>query len=191
MKPIILLFLFSLSLLTAEDKKVLNTVVPDEKIRMINGEFSELKNYVGDGPLLLEFWTTWCPNCPKQMGYLSDIAEHFKNNGLKVLGINLNEPKIVNKVKPYVQTKNFSYDVAIDPEYKLGDYFGVNGIPTLLLVDKDGSIINRYVGYSPGQEEDYVKDISKYLDDNGISYIPISLKNDENDLDDQNIFIEF
>ena len=59
MKPIILLFLFSLSLLTAEDKEVLNTVVPDEKIRMINGEFSELKNYVGDGPLLLEFWTTW------------------------------------------------------------------------------------------------------------------------------------
>ena len=56
MKPIILLFLFSLSLLTAEDKEVLNTVVPDEKIRMINGEFSELKNYVGDGPLLLEFW---------------------------------------------------------------------------------------------------------------------------------------
>ena len=53
MKPIILLFLFSLSLLTAEDKEVLNTVVPDEKIRMINGEFSELKNYVGDGPLLL------------------------------------------------------------------------------------------------------------------------------------------
>ena len=98
MKPIILLFLFSLSLLTAEDKEVLNTVVPDEKIRMINGEFSELKNYVGDGPLLLEFWTTWCPNCPKQMGYLSDLADHFKNSGLQVLGVNLNAPKIVNKV---------------------------------------------------------------------------------------------
>ena len=74
MKQIFLLFLFSSSLLTAKDKEDLNTLVPDEKIRMINGEFSELKDYVGNGPLLLEFWTTWCPNCPKQMGYLSDIC---------------------------------------------------------------------------------------------------------------------
>ena len=129
---------------------------------MINGDFSELKDYVGDGPFLLDFWTTWCPNCPKQMGYLSDIAEHFENNGLKVLGVNLNEPKIVNKVKPYIQNRNFSYDIAIDPENILGDYFGVNGIPTLILVDNDGNIINRYVGYSPGKEEEYIKDLENF-----------------------------
>ena len=191
MKPIILLFLFPLSLLTAKDKEVSNTVVPDEKIRMINGEFSELKNYVGEGPLLLEFWTTWCPNCPKQMGYLSDIAEHFKNNGLKVLGINLNEPKIVNKVKPYIQNRNFSYDIAIDPENILGDYFGVKGIPTLILVDNDGNIINRYVGYSPGKEEDYIKDLENYYNERGVKHNPISLKEDAVDFDDQNISIEF
>ena len=85
MKPIILLFLFSLSLLTAKDKEGLKTVVPDEKIRMINGEFSDLKDYVGDGPLLIDFWTTWCPNCTRQMGYLNDIAEHFEGNGLKAV----------------------------------------------------------------------------------------------------------
>lgn len=191
MRSIFLILLISFTSLLSKDDKKINSIVPDEKIRMINGEFSELKDYVGTGPLLLEFWTTWCPNCPKQMGYLSDIAEHFKDNGVKVLGINLNAPKIVNKVKPYVQTKNFNYDVAIDPEYKLGDYFEVSSIPTLLLVDKDGLIINRYSGYSPGQEEDYVKDISKYLEDNGVSYTPISLKNDMNELEDQNIFIEF
>ena len=59
MRTIFTLFLFSISLLIANDKKELNTVVPDEKIRMINGEFSDLKDYVGDGPLLIDFWTTW------------------------------------------------------------------------------------------------------------------------------------
>jgi len=158
---------------------------------MINVEFSELKNYVGEGPLLLEFWTTWCPNCPKQMGYLSDLAEHFKEVGLQVLGINLNEPKIVNKVKPYIQNRNFSYDIAIDPEEKLGEYFRVEGIPTLLLIDNEGNVINRYVGYSPGQEENYVKDLSTYFNDNGIDYIPISLKEETIDLDEEDISIEF
>ena len=158
---------------------------------MINGEFSELKNYVGEGPLLLEFWTTWCPNCPKQMGYLSDLAEHFKDAGLQVLGINLNEPKIVNKVKPYIQNRNFSYDIAIDPEEKLGEYFGVKGIPTLLLVDNRGNVINRYVGYSPGQEEKYVEDISAYFNDKGIDFVPISLKEEIIDFEEENISIEF
>ena len=167
------------------------TVVPDEKIRMINGEFSELKNYVGDGPLLLEFWTTWCPNCPKQMGYLSDLADHFKNSGLQVLGVNLNAPKIVNKVKPYIQTKNFSYDIAIDPEFRLGEYFGVKSIPTLIMVNTKGEIINKYVGYSPGQEEDYVRDISKYFDENGINFIPISLKDEDSVVEDDDVLIEF
>ena len=125
------------------------------------------------------------------MGYLSDIAEHFENNGLKVLGVNLNEPKIVNKVKPYIQNRNFSYDIAIDPENILGDYFGVNGIPTLILVDNDGNIINRYVGYSPGKEEEYIKDLENYYSDRGIKYNPISLKEDAVDFDDQDISIEF
>ncbi len=191
MKPIILLFLFSLSLLTAKDKEGLKTVVPDEKIRMINGEFSDLKDYVGDGPLLIDFWTTWCPNCTRQMGYLNDIAEHFEGNGLKVLAININEPKIVSKVKPYIQTKNFSYDVAIDPENILGKYFGVDGIPTLVLVDNDGNIINRYVGYSPGKEEDYIKDLENYYNERGVKHNPISLKEETIDFDDQDISIEF
>jgi thiol-disulfide isomerase/thioredoxin len=191
MRALFIIFPIFITFLFAQNDEEFNTKIPDEKIRMINGEFSELKNYVGEGPLLLEFWTTWCPNCPKQMGYLSDLAEHFKEVGLQVLGINLNEPKIVNKVKPYIQNRNFSYDIAIDPEEKLGEYFRVEGIPTLLLIDNEGNVINRYVGYSPGQEENYVKDLSTYFNDNGIDYIPISLKEETIDLDEEDISIEF
>lgn len=191
MRSIFLILLISFTSLLSKDDKKINSIVPDEKIRMINGEFSELKDYVGTGPLLLEFWTTWCPNCPKQMGYLSDLAKHFKDAGLQVLGINLNEPKIVNKVKPYIQNRNFSYDIAIDPEEKLGEYFGVKGIPTLLLVDNRGNVINRYVGYSPGQEEKYVEDISAYFNDKGIDFVPISLKEEIIDFEEENISIEF
>ena len=191
MRALIIIFQIFISFLFAQNDEKLNTKIPDEKIRMINGEFSELKNYVGEGPLLLEFWTTWCPNCPKQMGYLSDLAEHFKDAGLQVLGINLTEPKIVNKVKPYIQNRNFSYDIAIDPEEKLGEYFGVKGIPTLLLVDNRGNVINRYVGYSPGQEEKYVEDISAYFNDKGIDFVPISLKEEIIDFEEENISIEF
>jgi len=191
MRVLFTIFSFFITFSYAQNNVELNTKVPDEKIRMLNGEFSELSNYVGEGPLLLEFWTTWCPNCPKQMGYLSDIAEHFKDTGLKVLGINQNNPKIVNKVKPYIQNRNFSYDIAIDPESKLGEYFSINGIPTLLLVDESGNVINRYVGYSSGQEEDYIKDLTEYFNRKGIIYTPISLKDEAGALDDQNISIEF
>ena len=59
------------------------------------------------------------------------------------------------------------------------------------MVDNEGNVINRYVGYSPGQEENYVKDISAYFNDKGIDYIPISLKEETIDLEDEDISIEF
>ena len=73
----------------------------------------------------------------------------------------------------------------------LGKYFGVDGIPTLVLVDKDGNIINRYVGYSPGKEEDYIKDLENYYNERGVKHNPISLKEETIDFDDQDISIEF
>ena len=68
------------------------------------------------------------------MVYLDQINNHYKNIGLKVLAINVNNPKIVNKVKPYVKKRNFKFDVAIDPEAKIGSALKVEGLPTTFLL---------------------------------------------------------
>ena len=165
--------------------------VPDIKMRMLNGEYSQLYDYIGEGPLLIDFWTTWCPNCDQQMGYINKITNHYEKAGLKVLAININNPKIVNKVKPYAQKRNFSFDVAIDPESKIADALDIQGIPTTIFIDKDGKIWDRHVGFSPGMEKDYVSSLVTYFEKNNIDHDPISLEETIKLNENQNVNIEF
>ena len=48
--------------------------------------------------------------------------------------------------------------------------FGVDGLPTLFLIDKDGNIINETVGFGDGYENKYLEALTKYLDSENISY---------------------
>ena len=82
------------------------------------------------------------------MVYLDQINEHYKNIGLKVLAINVNNPKIVNKVKPYVKKRNFKFDVAIDPEAKIGSALKVEGLPTTFFVDTDVILVGSILPFS-------------------------------------------
>ena len=125
------------------------------------------------------------------MVYLDQINNHYKNIGLKVLAINVNNPKIVNKVKPYVKKRNFKFDVAIDPEAKIGSALKVDGLPTTFFVDTDGKIWDRIAGFGSGTEKDYIKSLEKFFDKNNIKPDPISFEKKTTVNKSQNINIEF
>jgi|TARA_Y100000294_G_scaffold103182_1_gene95814 peroxiredoxin len=125
------------------------------------------------------------------MVYLDQINNHYKNIGLKVLAINVNNPKIVNKVKPYVKKRNFKFDVAIDPETKIASALKVEGLPTTFFIDTDGKIWDRIAGFGPGTEKDYIKSLEKYFDINHIKPDPISFEKKTALNKSQNINIEF
>jgi len=165
--------------------------LPEAKLRMLDGEYSQLSQYVGGGPLIVDFWTTWCPNCEQQMAYLDKINNHYKSSGLKVLAININNPKIVNKVKPYVKKRNFKFDVAIDPEGKISDALNVTSIPTTLFVDTNGKVWDRQAGFGSGTEKDYIKSLETYFDINHIKTDPINFEKKTALNKNQNINIEF
>ena len=130
---------------------------------MLNGEYAKLSDFNTDGPMIVNFWTTWWPYCERQLGYLDQLNSSFKNAGLTVLTINSNEPKIVNQVRPYINKRKYKFEVSLDPSSKLAKQFGVNGFPTLFLVDKNGKIIHKSAGYSEGIEEEYLKKLKEYL----------------------------
>ena len=105
-----------------------------------------------------------------QAAYLNQLSEYFSSTGLKVLGINLNSPSILNQVRPWINKRKINFDISVDPKEKLAKTFGVEGLPTLFLIDKDGSIINKTVGFGEGYEDKYLEELMKYLDSENISY---------------------
>ena len=175
MKNIYLLALvMNFQLLQGENTKVVK--IPEARLKMLDGEYAQLSDFNNDGPVIINFWTTWWPFCERQLAYLDQLNTSFSNTGLKVLSINVNEPKILNLVKPYVSKRKYKFDVSIDPRGKLADKLSVEGIPTLFFADKNGTILYRSSGYEDGYENEYLKELIKYLDKENIPYDDFKFK---------------
>lgn len=91
---------------------------------------------------LLDFWATWCAPCKPQMAELGTIREQFPD--LHMLSIT-NE-KDSAAVERFWREYDGTWSVAMDPELRTNQRFGVNRIPTLLIFDAEGSEVWRHTG---------------------------------------------
>ncbi|MFA6216520.1 MAG: TlpA disulfide reductase family protein [Candidatus Omnitrophota bacterium] len=92
----------------------------------------------GDKPVLLLFWTTWCPYCRKELGRINSEYATLKNQGLEVFPINVGENQA--KVSAFVKKNNFTFPVLLDENSSLSGNYNVMGIPTYILLDKKGVV---------------------------------------------------
>ena len=167
-KTTFILAIFSLQILLSDP--IIGNRIKNSRMKMLNGTNAKLHDFKNNGPLIINFWTTWCMVCNKQNEYLNQINDHFSNIGVNVLGVNINAPDIVNKVKPHVEKKNINYSVAIDPRSKIAKNFNVEAVPTLFFIDSDGTILNKIVGYSDGTENEILDVLTNYLNVQDIPY---------------------
>lgn len=184
-----IIFIFLVQFVMAASIK--DNQVPNSKIKMLNGEYAKLSDFNEDGPVIINFWTTWWPFCERQLAYLDQLSSNFSETGLKVLAVNVNKPQILNQVRPYINKRKYKFDVSVDPRGKLAKQFGVKGFPTLFLVDKDGTIIHVSDGYEDGQENSYLEELKKYLESKNISYADFQYKKQLDNKKDAVIDIDF
>ena len=170
MRRFIIVSLFLLSILSAQDR------VPNLRLKMLNGKYAKLYDFLKDGPMIIDFWATWCEPCKKQMRYLDLFHNHFKGLGFKVLTVNTDTPKSMSKVKPYVRTKGFEFNVAVDPNSEIKKKLKIQQMPTTIIVDQDGTVVYRHKGYVPGDEVGILKAITQLLDKKGIAYTDLDLE---------------
>ena len=150
--------------------------VPNVRLKMLDGSSAKLYDYLKDGPMIVDFWATWCEPCKKQMHHLNKFHQHFKDVGFKVLTVNTDTPKSMGKVKSYIRSKKFKFHVAVDPNGQVKKKLKAELMPTTILVDTDGSVLYRHQGYYPGDEDKILKHITDYLDAAEISYQPYDIE---------------
>jgi peroxiredoxin len=94
--------------------------------------------------VLLNFWATWCHGCGEEIPWFIEYQEKYKNQGLAVLGISMDDEGWA-VVTPFVQEKKMNYVVVIGDK-KLGDQFGLAAMPMTLFIDRNGNIAAKYEG---------------------------------------------
>ena len=99
--------LLAISLLFFSVEILLAKKIDNSRIKMLNGEYAKLSDFHSDGPLIINFWTTWWPFCERQLAYLDQLNSNFKDAGLNVLAVNVNKPNILKHVAAnYIKYKD-------------------------------------------------------------------------------------
>jgi peroxiredoxin len=122
------------------EKPVSADQAPDFTLQDIEGKTFKLSNFKGK-PVMLIFTTTWCVYCRSEIPNFKKIYTDYGSRGLEVVNINIDEPR--EKVARFAARYELPYRLLLDETGRVPEAYGVVGVPSLVLIDKDGKIICR------------------------------------------------
>ena len=137
--------------------------MPAVKIQDLDKKPAALSDYYSQGPILVNFWSLSCVPCKKEMKYLDEYNLKYAETGFRVVSVNIDNPRSAGKVKSYVKTQKYSFPVLSDPKSALFRKAGGQVMPFTVLVDQEGNIIKRRMGYNAGDELEIEKDILEVI----------------------------
>jgi peroxiredoxin/outer membrane lipoprotein-sorting protein len=136
----------------------------DEEIMALVGQpapaFS-LKNEKGDTVSLeslkgqvvvLDFWATWCGPCRVSLPYLDALNKDVAPKGAKIFAVNCGET--LEQAQTYFKSQNLTVPILLDPESNVERAYKVSGIPSTVIIGKDGIVKKAFVGFGPGLENE-------------------------------------
>ncbi len=122
---------------------------PDFRFASLEGRAIGPEDYSGD-VVLVELWATWCGPCRLQAKYLEELHTELKDTDVRFLAISVGEDEAT--VREYVARKPFPYPVLIDPEDTLSQRYQIYGLPTVMIVDRQGAVSFLETGVSDAEK---------------------------------------
>lgn len=108
--------------------------------------------------VVLSFWATWCPPCRMEMPHLEALQKKYASKPVKVVGVNLDvQGKALRK---WMKSHKLTFTVVADTDQKVAGSYGVEGIPTLYVLDQKGIVREHNVGF----DQDMEKNLGRLID---------------------------
>ena len=124
----------------------------------LDGKKHSLAGYRGK-VIVLDFWYRGCGWCIKAMPQIKEVTEHFRDRPVVVLGMNTDR----KEADARFVAKSLKLNYATLKAAGLPEKYGVQAFPTLIIIDQEGIVRDRHVGYSPNLREELIETISGLL----------------------------
>ena len=165
----LIIFIFLITNVVAEElpafKNIVIHKVPktyDNVIFLDNkDQKTNINQYIGN-LLILNFWATWCEPCKEEMPSLDKLQANPELDKIKVFAINIGKENL-NKVNKFFIDFNIkNFEPYFDPPTTLAKKFSLRGIPTSILINKEGQEFARIIGSVDFEDKSFVKWIKRY-----------------------------
>jgi thiol-disulfide isomerase/thioredoxin len=147
-------------------EKLLGEPAPEFSLPLLEGGTFELAAHRRKRILLLDFWATWCGPCRVVMPALVEVARAYADRGVQYYAVNLREePEVIRR---YLKDAGLEIAVPLDKDGSVARKYGVKGIPTMVIMGRDGRVKKVHVGSSPTLKAELSRALDELLPrDNG------------------------
>ena len=165
----LIIFIFLITNVVAEElpgiKNIVIHKIPKTYDNVIfldkNDQKININEYKGK-LLLLNFWAVWCEPCKEELPSLDKLKSNPELDKIKIFPINIGKESLdkVNKFFIDLNIKNF--EPYFDPPTTLAKMFSLRGVPTTILINKEGQEFARIIGSIDFEDKNFVNWIKKY-----------------------------
>ena len=134
----------------------LNIPAPDFTLKDTEGNNVSLSDFPGQ-IIFIDFWSTKCPPCLEELPIFQETYEKYCDEGVVFLAINTE--KETENVVPFLKKNDYAFTVLYDKKIKSA--YDVAGIPTIFILDGEGIIRYKHVGYRPDAGEIWEEQIAE------------------------------
>ncbi len=145
------------NLVIYDDKKKISEISFKNEKDM-NISLSEYENKL----LILNFWATWCEPCKEEMPSLQNLQKNTSFKNLKILPINIGQEDKDTIKKFFSDVKINTFEIFYDSDIKLAKKFSLRGIPTSILINKDGYEFAKIIGSIDFEDPKFVNWLLNY-----------------------------
>jgi thiol-disulfide isomerase/thioredoxin len=131
---------------------------PAAIVQTLDGKAANLASYVGKGPVLMEFWATWCPNCRELEPSLLAAQKKYASR-VRFVGVAVSVNESPARVKAYVAKHGIRHDIVFDTNGNAADAYDVPATSYVVVLNAKGDVV--YTGL--GGKQDLEAAIKKAL----------------------------
>ncbi|ARK31471.1 TlpA disulfide reductase family protein [Halalkalibacter krulwichiae] len=116
------------------------------ELTTLNGKQVSLDDYIGK-PVVINFFATWCAPCQEEMPVIVEMDKKLKERGGVLLAVNMTSQETSKEeLRPFLQHFHASFDPLLDDKGEVMKKYQLIGIPTTVVIDEQGVIIQRING---------------------------------------------
>lgn len=161
MRFVYLIFILSLFSFDTEAQSIYNF-----QIKTPEGKITSYDEIKGQILTVIDFWATWCKPCVNSIPQLAELSQSYKPEIVSFIGISIDSPRNLSKVKPFASAVGITYPVLLDTDQQVMQDLNVTVIPTLLIANNKDEIVYVHEGFAPGDEVLVKEEIERILHEN-------------------------
>ncbi len=115
-------------------------LIPFKGIDLNGGHAFDLQKSIGQKAIVLVFWASWCPTCKTEVPKINQLAEKYRSRGMDFVAVNVGFNDSVERARAFIKKTGMAYPSLFDSTGMIAEQYRLQGVPTIIIADKQGMI---------------------------------------------------